>query len=91
MPANIPHRKAVDAEPVILAIVATETVLRNAVAVVTPALLPSAVLGLPAMGTVPLPGYLLLPCLIRAPLLCGPVVLLLALMISLSSGLLLSR
>jgi hypothetical protein len=60
MPANIPHGETVDAEPVILAIVAPETVLRNAVAVVTAALLPGAVLRLPAVGTITLPSNLLL-------------------------------
>src|ERR1700731_3185375 len=99
MPANIPHGETVDTEPVILAIVATEAVIRNAVAVVTAALLPSAVLRLPAICTVPLPSDLLLVYLSRASLLCRPVVLLLcrvvllltllALLILLPSGLLL--
>jgi hypothetical protein len=80
MPANIPHGETVDAEPVILALVATETVLRNAVAVVTAALLPGAVLRLPAMCTFTLPSDLLLAYLSRAPLLCRPVVLLLTLL-----------
>jgi hypothetical protein len=80
MPANIPHGETVDAEPVILAIVATETVIRNAVAVVTTALLPGAVLRLPAMGTITLPSNLLLAYLSRAPSLCRPVVLLLTLL-----------
>jgi hypothetical protein len=92
MPANIPHGETVDAEPVILAIVATETVIRNAVAVVTTALLPGAVLRLPAMGTITLPSNLLLAYLSRAPSLCRPVVLplaLLPLLVLLPSGLLL--
>jgi len=73
-----------------LAIVATEAVIWNAVTVVTATLLPGAMLRLPTMGTVTLPGYLLLMYLSRAPLLCGSVVLLLTLLILLSSGLPLS-
>ena len=69
MAANIHHRETVDAEPVILAVVATETVIRNAVAVVSAALLPVAVLGLPVMCTITLPSDLLLVGLSRAPLL----------------------
>jgi hypothetical protein len=89
MPANIHHGESVDPELVILAIVATETIIRNAVAVVTAALLPGAVLRLPAMCTITLPSNLLLAYVLRAALLCGPVVLLLALLILLPSGLLL--
>jgi hypothetical protein len=76
MPANIHHRETVNAEPVLLAVVATETVIGNAVAVVTAALLPGAVLRLPAMRTITLPSDLLLTYLSRTPLLCSPVVLL---------------
>jgi hypothetical protein len=65
---------------VILAIVATETVIRNAVTVVAAAFLPVAVLGLPVMCTITLPSDLLFACLSGAPLLCRPVVLLLALL-----------
>jgi len=92
MTANIHHGETVDAEPVLLAVVATETVIGNAVAVVTAALLPGAVLRLPAMCTVPLPSGLL-ASLGRAPFLCRPVVLLLTLMVLLflPSGLLLPR
>ncbi len=97
MPADVHHRETVDAEPVVLAIVATEAVIWNAIAVVTAALLPGAVLGLPAMGTITLPSDLLLALLSGAALLCGPVVLLpsgsllllLPLLILLSPGLLL--
>ena len=92
MPANIPHGETVDAEPVILAIVATETILRNTIAAVAAALLPGAVLRLPAMCTRSLPCDLLLAYLSRAPSLCRKVVLLLtllALLILLPLGLLL--
>jgi len=91
MPANVPYRKAVDTEPVILAIVATEAVLGNTIAMVAAALLPVTMLRLPAMRTITLPSYLLLPCLSRAALLRRPVVLLLTLIILLSSALLLLR
>ena len=95
MPANVHNREAVDAKLVRLAIVTAEPVIRNAIAVVTAALLPGAVLRLPATCTITLPSDLLLARLSRAPLLCGPVVLLLlpllALLILLSSSLLLSR
>jgi hypothetical protein len=43
----------------IAAIMAVEVVVRNAVAVVTAALLPGAMLGLEAAGTMLLPGTLL--------------------------------
>ena len=93
MPADVHHRETVDAEPVLLAVVAAETVIWNAIAVVTAALLPGAVLRLPAMGTITLPSDLLLALLSRAALLCRPVVLLptlLALLILLPGLLLLS-
>jgi hypothetical protein len=92
MPANIHHGETVDAKSVILSIVATETVIRNTVTVIPAALLPGAVLGLPAMGTIPLPSDLLLAHMFRAPLLYRPVILLLtllAMLILLPSGLLL--
>jgi hypothetical protein len=92
MPANKHHGETVDAEPVILAVVAAETVIRNAVAAVTATLLPGAVLRLPAMGTIAPPSDLLSTYMLGAPLLCRPVVLLLtllALLILLASGLLL--
>jgi len=93
LPANVHNRETVDAKLVRLAIVTAEPVIWNAVAVVAAALLPGAVLRLPAMCTITLPSDLLLARLNRAPLLCGPVVLLLllALLILLSSSLLLSR
>lgn len=92
MSTNVSHREAVDAEPMFLAVVATETVIRNAVAVVTTALLPAAVFRFPAMCTIALPSHLLLAYTFRAPLLYRPVILLLtllAMLILLSSGLLL--
>ena len=83
MPANIRHRETVDAKPMILAIVAAETVIRNAVAVVSAALLPGAVFRLPAMGAIALPGNLLLAYMLRVSLLCRPVLLLTLLLPSL--------
>ena len=68
MPADIPHGETVDAEPVILAIVATETILRNTIAAVAAALLPGTVLRLPAVCTSALPSDLLLVNLCRGPL-----------------------
>jgi hypothetical protein len=56
IPANLHEGEAVDAEPVTPAIVTTEIVVRNAVAVVAAALLPSTVLGLPTVGAPLLPG-----------------------------------
>ncbi len=91
MSADVHNRETVDAELVRLAIVAAEPVIWNAVAVVAATLLPGAVLGLPTMGTIPLPSDPLLAFLVRAPLFCGPVVLLLpllALLILLPPGLL---
>ncbi len=60
-PAHHQEGEAVDAEPVIPAIVVPEIVVWNAVAPVAAALLPSAVLGLPSVGAMLLPGTLLLP------------------------------
>jgi hypothetical protein len=84
-PAHHQERKAVDAEPVIPAIVATEIIVGNAVAVVAAALLPSAVLGLKAASAMLLPSVLLfaflcMPLLLRPLyLLCGSGLLLLLL------------
>ena len=89
MSADIPYREIVDAEPVILAIVATETVVRNSVTVVTAALLPSAVLRLPATCTITSPCNLLLAYLCWTPPLCSNVVPLLTLLILPRRGLLL--
>ena len=92
MSADIPYWEIVDAEPMILAIVATEAVLRNTVAAVAAALLPGAVLRLPAVCTRSLPCDLLLAYLSRAPSLYRPVVPLLPLLLLLilpRSGLLL--
>jgi hypothetical protein len=90
--AYIHYRETVDAEPVILPVIGTETVIRNAVAAIPAALLPGAVIGLPVTCTIVLPGDLLFVYIFGAPLLRRPVVLLLrvlALLILLSSGLLL--
>ena len=76
----------------ILAVVAAETVFRNAIALVTAALLPVAVLGLPAMRAVMLPSDLLSLYLSWAPLLRRPIVpllMLLALLVLLQPGILL--
>jgi len=89
MPADIPYREVVDAEPVILAIVATETVVRNPVAVVAPALLPSAVLRLPATCTITSPRNLLLPYLCWTPSLYCNIVPSLTLLVLSRRGLLL--
>ena len=64
----------------LLAIVATETVIWDSVAVVTATLLPGAVLRLPATRAIVLPGNLLLVRLSWAPLLFSSVVLLLTLL-----------
>jgi hypothetical protein len=93
VPANIHHGESVDAEPVVLAIVTTETIIRDPVAVVTAALLPGVVLGLPTTRAITLPSGLLYAYLSGAPLLRRPVVLLLAplaLLILLHDGLLLA-
>jgi hypothetical protein len=90
--AYIHYREAVDAEPVILPVIGTETVIRNAVAAIPAALLPGAVIGLPVARTIFLPGGLLFVYVFGAPLLRRPVALLLrllALLILLPSGLLL--
>ena len=90
MPANVPYGKSVDAESVILAVVASEAVIWNTVAGVTAALLPGAVLRLPVVRAVALPGNLLLVRLSWTPLLCRLVVRLLAhysVLILLHSGL----
>jgi len=79
VPANVPYGKSVDAESVILAVVASEAVIWNTVAGVAAALLPGAVLRLPVLRAVALPGSLLLVRLSWTPLLCRLVVLLLAL------------
>ena len=93
MSTDIPYLEIGEAESVVLAIVAAETVLRNAVTTVTAALLPRAVLRLPAMCTRTLPCDLLLANLSRAPSLsiCIGLLLLtlLPLLILLTPGLLL--
>jgi len=78
---------------VVLAIVTTETIIRDPVAVVTAALLPGVMLGLPTTRAITLPSGLLYAYLSGAPLLRRPVVLLLAplaLLILLHDGLLLA-
>ena len=62
-----------------MAVVASEAVIWNTVAGITSALLPGAVLRLPVLRAVALPGSLLLVRLSWTPLLCRLVVLLLAL------------
>jgi hypothetical protein len=81
----------VDEEMVISAVIFMEAGVWNAIAVVTAALLPGAVLRLPAMCTIPLPSDLLLAHMLRAPLLSRPVVALLTLLVLPPLGLLLSR
>ena len=88
MAANVSHGETVNAKSVILAIVATEAVFGDAVALVTAALLPSAVLRMPAMCAIILPRNLLPPYLSWAALLRRPVVLL-PLLVMLPLGLLL--
>jgi hypothetical protein len=90
VPADDYYRETVDAKPVILSIVATETVIWDAVAVVTAPLLPAAMFRLPAVSAIPLPSDLLHSCLLGAPLLCRPVVLLLTLLTTLHDRLLLT-
>jgi hypothetical protein len=81
MSANVDHGKTEDAESVILAVVAAETVIRNAVAVVAATLLPGAMFRLPAVRAITLPGDLLLVHLIGASALCRSIVLLLMLLL----------
>ena len=56
IPAHHHEGEAVDAEIVTPTIVASEIAIRNAVAVVAAALMPIAVLGLPAVSSMLLPG-----------------------------------
>lgn len=88
MAANVSHGETVNAESVIPAIVVTKAVFGDAIAVVTAALLPGAVLRMPAICSIVLPRNLLPPCLSRAALLRRPVVLLplLGLLLLLFSG-----
>ncbi len=60
MSAHVPHGQSVNAESVVPTVIASKAVVRNTVAVVTAALLPGAVLRLPAMGAIALPSDLLL-------------------------------
>ncbi len=90
MSANNHHWEPIDAKSVILSVVAAETVIRDAVAFVSAALLPVAMFRLPAMSAIALPSDLLHACLFRAPMLGRPLVLLLmlgTLLILLPSGL----
>ena len=76
MVTDISHWERVDAESVVLAVIAAETVFRYAVAIVATALLPRSVFGLPALSAIISPGGLLLVHAGGAALLDGPVVLL---------------
>jgi len=76
MVTDISHWERVDAESVVLAVIAAETVFRYAVAIVATALLPRSVFGLPALSTIISPSGLLLVHAGGAALLDGPVVLL---------------
>lgn len=72
IPAHHHEGLAVDAERVTAATVVAVVVVRNAVAIVTASLLPIAVLGLPVMGAMLLPGvalfaFLCMSLLLRAP------------------------
>jgi len=75
MVTNVPHRECVDAESVILAVVAAEAVIRYPVAVVAAALLPRVVFGLPAARAIVPPSGLLLVHTSWAALLNRSVVL----------------
>ncbi len=59
MPADIPNRETVNAEPVIRSVIAAEAFFRNAIAAVTAALLPVTMLRLPAMSTIAFPSNVL--------------------------------
>ena len=79
MVTDISHWERVDAESVVLAVIAAETVFRYAVAIVATALLPRSVFGLPALGAIFPPRGLLLVYAVRTALLSGPVLPLLVL------------
>ena len=81
MPADIHYWETVKAELVVLPVIAAEAFFRNAIAAVAAALLPGAVFRLPAMCTIALPSNLLPALLIRTAPLCGPMVLLLTLVL----------
>jgi hypothetical protein len=66
IPANLYEWEAVDAEPVIPATVDAVIIVGNAVAVIASALLPGAVLRLPIVGAVLVPGTTLLALLLIA-------------------------
>ena len=68
--ANKHHREPAEKERVIFAVVRVETDIRYAVAVVTAALLPGAVLRLPVARAIALERSLFLMRLSRGPLLC---------------------
>ena len=91
MSAHVPHGQSVNAESVVPTVVALKAVVRNTIAVVTAALLPRAVLRLPAMSPIALPSDLLLAHIHRSALLGRPNVLLLTISLPwavlLSSGL----
>jgi hypothetical protein len=77
MVTGVSHGQRVDAESVVLPVIAAETVFRYAVAVVAAALLPRSVLGSPALSAIISPGGLLFVHVHNAALLDRPVVLLL--------------
>ena len=91
MSAHVPHGQSVNAECVVATVVALKAAVRNTVAVVAAALLPRAVLRLPAMSPIALPSDLLLAHIHRSALLGRPNVLLLTISLPwpvlLSSGL----
>ena len=61
------HGSALHTEPVLAAKRKLESVLRNVVATIAAALRPSAMLGLPVLGTILLPGAMLLPTALPHP------------------------
>ena len=92
LPSHEHHGKSEDPELMIPAIVGAESIIGNTVAVIPATLLPGAMIGLPIVRTIALPGYLLLTNLFRIPLPCRLTILmlrLLPLVILLALGLLL--
>jgi hypothetical protein len=59
VPSHNHEGQTVDTESVVRTKVATETVVRDAVAVISATLLPSAMVGIPVLGAMPLPRALL--------------------------------
>lgn len=77
MSADVSHLQSVEAESVILSVVAAETIIRYAIAPIPAALLPAAVLSLPAISAIIPPRGLLLVHAGRTALFSRPVLLLL--------------